>query len=192
MIIFVSGNIGAGKSTVVGALAAQCKHKPGWAFIDEPAAEWSSTGLLTAMYDGTLSPGEFQLMALATRVSGLISARADFVVAERSPYEDKHVFAGATLTGIGATNYNFAYDRLMDAIPASEIVHFMLHVRPAVAMARITSRGRPGEQHVTPEYLHTLQEAYATFAPPGTIHHIDANGSEAATLAAIAAVCCTL
>jgi deoxyadenosine/deoxycytidine kinase len=192
MHVFISGNIGAGKSTVLAALADRCGADPQWTVVAEPADAWAKTGLLAAMYEGTLSPGEFQIMALVSRVTGLLrAASTSFVLAERSPWEDAHVFAATTLDGIHRTNYDFAHDQLMRTLDTSpaQLVHIILEVTPVVAMSRICSRSRPGEQSVTPEYLASLNDAYATFSPPGTVHRIDANGTETATLAAIAAAC---
>jgi deoxyadenosine/deoxycytidine kinase len=194
MYVFISGNIGAGKSTVIEAFTTHCSTQHTWTFVEEPAETWAANGLLGAMYSGELSPGEFQLMALATRVASLTpTAAAGNVMAERSPFEDKDIFAASTLGEMQRVNYNFAFTRLMGALnlPPAEIVHFILEVRPEVAMERVKTRNRSGEQDVTVEYLRKLDDAYQTFAPPGTIHRINANGTTNATLAAIADVCNT-
>ena len=114
-------------------------------------------------------------------------------MAERSPFEDKDIFAASTLGEMQLVNYNFAFTRLMGALnlPPTEIVHFILEVRPEVAMERVKARKRSGEQNVTTEYLRKLDDAYRTFAPPGIVHRIDANGTVISTLAAIAHVCNT-
>jgi len=196
LYVFISGNIGAGKSTLLDAFATQCKAVGDWTFVKEPVDEWVKMGLLSAMYDGTLNPGEFQLMALATRAANLQAAskKTPFVMAERSPWEDSHVFAGTTLAGIHRVNYDYTHAHLVAALDArpTQIVHFVLEVRPEIALTRINSRARVGEQRVTLEYLQALHKTYSTFTPPGTVHRIDANGSAAATLAAVAHVCALL
>jgi len=189
--VFVSGNIGAGKSTVVDAFKKGCSSDT-WTFVPEPAEEWSKHGLLGAMYDGSLNAGEFQLMALISRVTSMqLATGTRFIMAERSPWEDAHVFASATLTGIHRTNYDYAHALLMRVIDPTVIrmVHIVLEVDDAVAMGRIAARNRVGESGITPEYIHSLNEAYKTFDPPGEIFRVNANGSEMATLAAIADVC---
>jgi deoxyadenosine/deoxycytidine kinase len=194
MFVFISGNIGVGKSTVVHAFKQMCDADK-WVFVDEPAEEWERQGLLAAMYDGSLNPGEFQLMALVARVTRLqLAPELSLVMAERSPWEDAHVFASTTLSGIHRINYDFAYARLMkmwNPSPA-DLVHIILDTDHTVSMSRITSRARAGEHGITPEYLSTLNDAYRTFTPPGVVYHVDANGSEAETLAAIKQVCGSL
>jgi len=192
MFVFLSGNIGSGKSTVLKAFEQKLGDLANrWTIVKEPSEEWAANGTLAAMYDGTLSAGEFQVMALAARVADLVGASNDpFVMAERSPWEDAHVFANTTLSGIHRINYDHARDRLMRMLPplADQMVHIILEVDPNVAMTRIGSRARDSEHNITPEYLSTLDDAYKTFDPPGTVHRINANGSEAATLAAISYV----
>jgi deoxyadenosine/deoxycytidine kinase len=191
MIVFISGNIGAGKSTIIDSFKAS-NATDKWMFLTEPATEWTTSGLLGAMYDGSLTPGEFQLMALVTRVTSLLQfVDTPLIMAERSPWEDAHVFATNTLSGIHQVNYDYVHDRLMklwDPSPA-EVVHIILEVDPDVALSRIATRARSGEGGITAEYLCTLNNAYRTFSPPGVVHRIDANGTEAATMAAISHTC---
>jgi deoxyadenosine/deoxycytidine kinase len=189
--VFVSGNIGAGKSTVMNAFKRSSVASD-WTFIGEPADEWSEQGLLGAMYDGTLSAGEFQLMALISRVTSIqLATGTRFIVAERSPWEDAHVFASTTLSGIAKTNYNYAHAKLMQVLDPSiiRLVHIVLEVDDAVALGRIAVRNRGGENTITSEYLQSLNEAYKTFDPPGEVFRVNANGSEGVTLAAISQVC---
>ena len=98
-ILFVEGNVGAGKTSVL--------RKIGEAFgervqiVEEPVALWEKHGLLSDVYDGTISRITFQFVALVTKTATLIEATRTagcaLVVAERSPYSDAAVFGRATI-----------------------------------------------------------------------------------------------
>lgn len=184
MIVYISGNISAGKSTVL----QKCAKDPSITLVHEPVLEWEKHGLLAAMYDKTLTSGEFQMMALITRYEKIMSAQASRdatrIVCERSLWEDCAIFAKTTLDGIHLANYQHAYNAIEPTLDHS-CVHIILHVEPEVALRRISKRARPAEKQVTLEYLQQLADAYERFEPPGRVIHVDANGTEEETWAMV-------
>ena len=64
MYLTIEGNIGAGKTTVLEAIAREFGEQV--VVQLEPLDEWEHGGLLAAMYDGEISHLEFQLMVMAS------------------------------------------------------------------------------------------------------------------------------
>ena len=91
-----------GKSTLLNNLRNHFANNPSVAFVDEPVALWESHGLLKAMYTNELDRCAFQLMAVCTRWSALVStleqSGADIIITERSVQSDRACFAAVNLT----------------------------------------------------------------------------------------------
>lgn len=121
LLVSIEGNIGVGKSTLLGNLRAHFKHAQHVAFVDEPVGLWEQHGLLAAMYDGSLSRCSFQLMALATRYAALLNTLASdatIIITERSIHSDRACFARVNLDSpADKAAYAATHDALCDALP---------------------------------------------------------------------------
>ncbi|MCC6146827.1 MAG: deoxynucleoside kinase [Anaerolineaceae bacterium] len=158
--IVVAGNIGAGKSTLVGMLSEQLQWQPFY----EPVAEnpyladfyqnmpaWSFhsqvfflTHRLRIQYDLLLFPGS--------------------VVQDRCIYEDAEVFAyNLFLQGhINARDYDTyhaLYRSLIEFLPAPNLIIYLRASVPTL-IERIARRGRDFESAISPAYLSQLNNIY--------------------------------
>lgn len=171
----VEGAIGIGKTTLIHNLKRSAPE--GVAVLFEPVEEWTSVivdkgtnkNLLQAMYDGTISPGVFQLGILQSRFSLLVKTLCDpnihTVISERGPWSEKYVFAKSNLTECDFSTYIYTQRAMMDTLfdivgPLSVSFLYLTLDRPAV-LERIRERGRPEEAGITDEYLAKLDVAHA-------------------------------
>ena len=174
VFVTIEGGIGVGKSTVMEALE---KARPSLVFIDEPVKTWEDTGLLDAMYKGTIPPGTFQIGALSTRVGPILKALRDghrVIVTERCPWSDYEVFTKANLAegSVELTAYKMAYDALMAAMPSTIYLYNIYLAAPVeVLQKRIAWRARDAEKTETNQarasreaYLKKLAERHDAFA----------------------------
>jgi deoxyadenosine/deoxycytidine kinase len=171
-LITIEGGIGAGKSTVMNSLRMV---RPDLVFIDEPVGLWESSGLLTAMYNGAVNPGTFQIAALATRVAPLMAAirrGARTIVTERCPYSDYRVFTQANLElgSVELKAYQMAYHSLLQAMPTMQVHIVYLRSEVDTLLERMKTRGRAAEavnddeqMHARREYLEKLQKRHDEF-----------------------------
>ena len=156
LIIYLEGNIVAGKSACIEALETRYADPVGdVGFIDEPLEAWTEgdINLLQAMYEGSLSHPTFQLLALCCRAGRTTTALqgSDIVIAERSLWSDRHVFANTVIKDpIALKAYEVAHSHLKDSMPLDLAEsHIILELPPEVALARIRRRARPEESHIT-------------------------------------------
>ena len=78
VVVFVEGNIGSGKSTLVRSLAAKYENHKDVYFLQEPVDEWKTivdengVDIITNYYkDQKAFAFKFQMMAYITRLNGL-------------------------------------------------------------------------------------------------------------------------
>ena len=178
-IFWISGNIGAGKSTCLKRLKRRFEADASVSVVEEPVSVWEETGLLAAMYATTsktrsgqpLAPVDlhlstFQITALTTRFSSLMQALKDpsvrTLVCERFLIEDKSVFADSLLEeGPSRTAYDLCYRALVSTLPLDIEVHpIFLDVDLSTAVSRIRERDRAAESAVDAEYWTTLDRSY--------------------------------
>ena len=93
-MIFVEGNIGTGKSTLLTQLSAHCK------VILEPVDEWTQMknangkNILEEFYsDPVRNAYLFQSIAFRSRMKNIVNKCDDTCFVERSIYTDRNVFA---------------------------------------------------------------------------------------------------
>lgn len=172
IILCIEGSIGAGKSSVMTSLESAFAGDPTVLFVHEPVENWCSTGMLSAMYSGTLPKCTFQLTALMTRGCALLRALAvpgaRVIVCERSPTSDRLVFARSNLNknSVEKRAYDLAHAELMACMPTHTDTRFVYLYAPVdVLIARMQRRNRSAETHHTDfelmqKYLSVLESAH--------------------------------
>ena len=168
-IVSIDGNVGAGKSTFVAALKETLKDDPRYVFIQEPVGEWESIkneegqSMIELFYGNKEKYAfSFQMMAYISRLAILRDAvlkaeksGARYIISERCVDTDKNVFA-KMLTDDGVMEdveyaiYKRWYDVFLKELPVYARIY--IDVCPETCSARISKRGRPGED-VPLEYL---------------------------------------
>ena len=128
VVVFVEGNIGIGKSTLLASLKASlladAATPPRVVFLDEPVSIWEESGLLRAMYSGDVTKCLFQQQALATRFApfmmALTAPGVQLVVAERSIYSDRGIFVATQVKNpLELAAYATEHDALTQLLPVS-------------------------------------------------------------------------
>jgi deoxyadenosine/deoxycytidine kinase len=158
--VAVAGNIGVGKSTLVGKVCARL----GWQPYYEPVAE---NPYLEDFYVNMKAWAfHSQVFFLSHRLRMHLSLLEDpkSVVQDRSVYEDAEVFA-TNLFRQGQLNerdystYRKLYRLLCDMLRPPDLVIYLRASVPTL-QRRIASRGRDFETSIEPEYLDNLNELY--------------------------------
>lgn len=187
-IIYLEGNIGAGKSTLAARLAQSTKFNA----LTEPVREWQNVGghnLLKLLYaDRAVWNFPFQVLALTTlgrrQMEWLDSNPAEFVIMERSPKCSLKVFAqyladAKMLQPEHMAVLQVLYDTV--APPTDNPVHY-IYVRtpPKETYERMTKRGRTEELPITKDYLqelHNLTDQWLLRNESRPVHIIDGRQS---------------
>ena len=161
--LVLAGNIGAGKSTLVGLLAERLGFRPYY----EPVAE---NPYLEDFYrDMERWAFHSQVFFLTYRVAShrALSEDPHSVVQDRSLYEDAQVFA-RNLYERGAMSerdwqsYSGLYRAVIGLLPPPDLV---IYIRASVETLkrRIAARGRGFESDIPDEYLAGLNELYESW-----------------------------
>ncbi len=158
--LVLAGNIGAGKSTLVGLLAEQLGFSPYY----EPVAE--NPYLVDFYADMKRWAFHSQVFFLTSRARSHRELSGDprSVVQDRSLYEDAEVFArnlheqGALSAQEWAT-YSELYRTLASVLPPPDLVVYIRASVPTLKK-RIACRGREFESSITDEYLSGLNTLY--------------------------------
>lgn len=175
--IIIEGNIGAGKSTLLRRLAdtqfSSFKH----VVVQEPVDEWESLrdasghSILQQFYSNMPQNAfTFQAFILLTRVERMQRAVAEnpdaVVFCERSHMTDRNIFVkGLVDTGVMTEMQTKVFDRMYNTLTAQSSalkVDGIIYMRtsPETCMQRISSRGRGGEDSISPKYLGGLHAAH--------------------------------
>lgn len=174
-VVVVDGPIGAGKSTLVAALAEALRAAGlGVVAVPEPVDDWVRTGILGAFYaDPARYAALFQLHVLPSRIRAIARALAAapappaFVLLERSPASDRVFWAlqRRALPAADVAVYEEWAAHWGPACPVDLAAATCLYLRPEVGacMARLAARGRPGEEGVGADYQRELVEAHDAF-----------------------------
>jgi deoxyadenosine/deoxycytidine kinase len=156
----VAGNIGVGKSTLVGKLC----DTMGWEPYYEPVAE---NPYLTDFYaDMKKWAFHSQVYFLTHRMQAhfeLLQNNAS-VVQDRSVYEDAEVFANnlyqqKQITERDYQTYRELYQALVEFLPPPDLVLYIKASVPTL-QKRIKLRGRNYEEQIDPAYLEGLNDLY--------------------------------
>ena len=159
--VAIEGGVGVGKSTVIRELGRRLHGRCGDAedgscpprvmTYEEPVDLWRARGLLRSMYDGTLSPLGFQMVALTTRIGPLVeglrqSPSTETHITERSIFSDKEIFARTTLNSNEWDAYALAHQEITRTLPRDlRVVTVQLDLGDNATIRRIRARGRPEE-----------------------------------------------
>jgi deoxyadenosine/deoxycytidine kinase len=158
--ITVAGNIGVGKSTLVGLLC----QKLGWQPFYEPEAH---NPYLADFYQDMAAWGfHSQVFFLANRlqIHREILHCPGSVIQDRSLYEDAEIFA-ANLHRQGAISdrdyetYRSLYQGLVEFLPAPDLVIY-LRATPETLLERVALRDRAYERNISRDYLESLNRLY--------------------------------
>lgn len=158
--LVLAGNIGAGKSTLVGLLAQRLGFRPYY----EPVAE--NPYLLDFYADMGRWALQSQLFFLTHRVKTHRALMDDpcSVVQDRSLYEDAEVFARnlheqGSMSGRDWCTYRELYTTVADLLPPPDLVIYLRASVPTLKR-RIAKRGRDFEAAIPDEYLAGLNRLY--------------------------------
>ncbi len=158
--ILVAGNIGAGKSTLVEALA----RRFGWHPLFEPAAV---NPYLDDFYRDMRTWSFHSQVFFLThrlRLHRQAARHPGVVVQDRSLYEDAEIFA-ETLYRQGHMEardyrtYRDLYETVRDMLRPPDAVIYLQASVPTL-LQRIARRGRAFEQDIAPAYLEELNRRY--------------------------------
>lgn len=165
-VVFIEGNIGAGKTSLLKELGEHFGDRV--RIVEEPVKVWEESGLLAECYDGTVSRATFQHVALATKTAALVEALREteedtLIIAERSPFSDAAVFAKAFLDEeVDQRAYGVAHDASMRTIgPLDCGFLFLAGASTATLAERIFQRGRNGEHSIDAGLLAQLEVLHA-------------------------------
>jgi deoxyadenosine/deoxycytidine kinase len=172
MILSLEGNIGAGKTTFLSALA---ERYPEYHIVLEPIDEWTKqydgSSILELFYsDKARWAFTFQAFVLQTLVAAVKKvihspctvspSQKRIIITERSALTSRYVFAQMLKDAGCITELEWClYLRIFDewAMPLSGIIY--LNTDPETSAKRIEKRGRHGET-VSMEYLEELDRRH--------------------------------
>lgn len=161
--VAVAGNIGVGKSTLVGLL---CKRL-GWEPFYEPVAE---NPYLADFYEN-MSAWAFhsQIFFLTHRLRAhrQLLDHPTSAIQDRTVYEDAEVFAcnlyhQGFISERDYASYRELYQVLCDFLPPPDLVVYLRSSVPTL-LKRVASRGRDYERQISPTYLSQLNLLYETW-----------------------------
>ncbi len=158
--VVLAGNIGAGKSTLVGMLCGALGWKPYYEPVEEnPYLEDFYRDMARWAF-----PCQVFFLSHRVRSHHALMSDPSSVVQDRSIYEDAEVFARnlylrGRLSPRDWRTYQDLYGTLITLLPAPDLVVYLRASVPTLR-ARIKHRGRAFESGVTDGYLAELNELY--------------------------------
>ena len=171
IVISLDGNIGAGKSTFLAALA---EAMPEVDVVQEPVGEWMTLknadgkSLLELFYDDKRRWGyTFQNCAILTRLrtirDAIATSKKRVIITERSVLTDRHVFAEMLRASGDIDNLEWQlymkwFDSFASDLPIRGVVYLTTGV--GTSAGRIVTRGRHGEEHIPLDYLAALDDQH--------------------------------
>lgn len=159
-LVLIAGNIGAGKTSLTERLGARL----GWRTAFESVAD----NPYLAEFYGDMRRWSFHLQVffLGHRAQQhLALARApESAIADRSIYEDAHIFARAlhhlgNLSERDYLAYRSVFELVVAGLPPPDLLLYLRAPVP-VLLERIRSRGRDIESGITADYLALLDSFY--------------------------------
>lgn len=158
--VLVAGNIGVGKTSLTERLGARL----GWRTAFESVAD----NPYLAEFYGDMRRWSFHLQVffLGHRAQQHLELADDSrsAIADRSIYEDAHIFARAlhhlgNMTERDFHAYRRVYDQVVASLPRPDLLLYLRAPVPEL-MARIRRRGRAIENGISADYLSLLDSFY--------------------------------
>ena len=167
--IVIAGNIGAGKSSLVGLLSAQLGFEPFY----EPV---NDNPYLSDFYQDMPAwafHSQIYFLTHRLRIHNQLLAVQGSVIQDRSVYEDAEVFAhNLFLQGAirqrDYDTYQDLYKVLVDFLPPPDLVVY-LKASVETLQKRIALRGRDYERTISSEYLSQLNNLYESWTGSFTL-----------------------
>ncbi len=161
--VAVAGNIGVGKSTLVGML---CQHL-GWEPFYEPVADNPYLADFYRNMDAWSFHSQVFFLTRRLRSHHELSLHPSSVIQDRSVYEDAEIFAQNLflqehIQPRDYATYRELYEIAVQFLPPPDLVIYLRASVPTL-MNRILNRGRDYERTITPEYLQSLNDLYETW-----------------------------
>lgn len=158
--IAVAGNIGVGKSTLVGLLAERLAMQPFY----EPVTENPYLADFYQNMRGWSFQSQVFFLAHRLRIQQQLMRLPGSVIQDRSIYEDAEIFAqNLYLQGLMSERdyetYRTLYTTSAEFIPAPDLVIYLRASVPTL-LQRIALRNRDYEKTISPEYLDRLNGLY--------------------------------
>lgn len=161
--VAVAGNIGVGKSTLVGLLCSRL----GWQPFYEPVSE---NPYLEDFYsDMRAWAFHSQIFFLTNRLRAhrQLLDHPTSVIQDRTVYEDAEIFARnlhlqELISHRDFNAYWDLYQVLTDFLPPPDLVVYLRASVPTL-MARIQRRGRDYERQISPQYLEQINALYESW-----------------------------
>ena len=167
--IVIAGNIGAGKSSLVGLLSAQLGFEPFYEPVnDNPyLADFYQDMPAWAFHS------QIYFLTRRLRIHNQLLAVQGSVIQDRSVYEDAEVFAhNLFLQGAirqrDYDTYQDLYKVLVDFLPPPDLVVY-LKASVGTLQKRIALRGRDYERTISSEYLSQLNNLYESWTSSFTL-----------------------
>jgi len=170
IILSIEGNIGSGKTTLMSHLREEYKNNPCIIFLKEPVDEWATIQdangktILEKFYENQQAYSfPFQMMAYISRLNvlrqalkGLEPGKKYTIITERSLNTDRYVFAkmlyeAGKMEDVCYQIYLNWFDTFSEEFPVHKIVY--VKTAPEICHARISNRGRQGEDCIPLDYL---------------------------------------
>lgn len=159
MYIAVAGNIGCGKTSLVGMLAEHYGMKPYYESIDNPYLDDFYKNMKGWSF-------QLQISFLASKIAQIrfIGEEQQGVIQDRTVYEEAMVFVKNLnnmhlLSQRDYLTYSTIYDLMLGGVESPELI---VYLKGDVNMLinQIKKRGRDFEQNIKAEYLEKLNELY--------------------------------
>ncbi len=159
-LVLVAGNISAGKTSLTERLGARL----GWRTAFESVADNPYLAdFYTDMRQWSFHLQVFFLGHRAQQYLALINS-PESAIADRSIYEDAHIFARAlrhagNMTERDYQSYRRVFDLIVSGLPRPDLLLY-LKAPVAVLLERIRQRGRDIEGGISADYLSLLESYY--------------------------------
>ena len=166
-IIYIEGNIGSGKSTILSFLKNKYKNDDNIIYLQEPVNEWetikdkNNITILEKFYENQEKYSfAFQMMAYISRVVLLKDSIEKYpnsiIIVERSLYTDRHVFAKMLYDNGKLEDVEYQiYLKWFDYFSNLQQIQKVIYIKtdPEICLHRVNKRLRNGESSISLDYL---------------------------------------